>query len=179
MNDIANASDKGRRTIYTYFKNKREIYDAVIESESDRIVTSLREIVKSDAPVESRLRQFMLKRLEHTAPQQSPYLSIKMLLKLDFGRMERIRKSVVEKEKALFSELLSEGVSTGVFRKDRCEKLSQFIISCMQAIEMTDADNYQYSVSSEVRVAFIDFIISDICTQQSGTGENTTAIENL
>ena len=23
MNDIANASDKGRRTIYTYFKNKR------------------------------------------------------------------------------------------------------------------------------------------------------------
>ena len=25
MNDIANASDKGRRTIYTYFKNKKEI----------------------------------------------------------------------------------------------------------------------------------------------------------
>ena len=28
MNDIATASDKGRRTIYTYFKNKREIYEA-------------------------------------------------------------------------------------------------------------------------------------------------------
>ena len=25
MNDIANASDKGRRTIYTYFKNKKEV----------------------------------------------------------------------------------------------------------------------------------------------------------
>ncbi|MDE6467203.1 MAG: TetR/AcrR family transcriptional regulator, partial [Duncaniella sp.] len=31
MNDIATASDKGRRTIYTYFKNKKEIYDAVVE----------------------------------------------------------------------------------------------------------------------------------------------------
>ena len=38
MNDIAAASDKGRRTIYTYFKNKREIYNAVIERESDNIV---------------------------------------------------------------------------------------------------------------------------------------------
>ena len=34
MNDIAEASDKGRRTIYTYFKNKREIYNAVVQSES-------------------------------------------------------------------------------------------------------------------------------------------------
>ena len=36
MNDIASASDKGRRTIYTYFKSKREIFNAVIESESVR-----------------------------------------------------------------------------------------------------------------------------------------------
>ena len=101
-----------------------------------------------------------------------------MLLKLDFGRMERIRKSVVEKEKTLFNELLAEGVSVGVFRKDRCEKLSQFVISCMQAIEMTDTDNYQYPVSSEARVAFIDFIISDICIKQPDD-ENTHTIENL
>ena len=38
MNDIANASDKGRRTIYTYFKNKKEIYNAVIEQESEKLI---------------------------------------------------------------------------------------------------------------------------------------------
>ena len=32
MNDIAIASRKGRRTLYTYFKNKNEIYWAVVES---------------------------------------------------------------------------------------------------------------------------------------------------
>ena len=42
MNDIATASDKGRRTIYTYFKNKKEIYEAVIERESEAIVQKLR-----------------------------------------------------------------------------------------------------------------------------------------
>ena len=37
MNDIALASGKGRRTLYTYFKSKDEIYYAVIESELDRL----------------------------------------------------------------------------------------------------------------------------------------------
>ena len=31
MNDIAMQSGKGRRTLYTYFKSKEEIYYAVIE----------------------------------------------------------------------------------------------------------------------------------------------------
>ncbi|MCF0186515.1 MAG: TetR family transcriptional regulator, partial [Bacteroidaceae bacterium] len=33
MNDIALASQKGRRTLYTYFSSKEEIYFAVVESE--------------------------------------------------------------------------------------------------------------------------------------------------
>ena len=31
MNDIAQASKKGRRTLYTYFKSKEQIYMAVVE----------------------------------------------------------------------------------------------------------------------------------------------------
>ena len=36
MNDIAQASGKGRRTLYTYFKSKDDIYYAVIETELER-----------------------------------------------------------------------------------------------------------------------------------------------
>ena len=37
MNDIAIASGKGRRTLYTYFKSKEDIYFAVIECELERL----------------------------------------------------------------------------------------------------------------------------------------------
>ena len=33
MNDIAQASGKGRRTLYTYFRSKEEVFYAVIEGE--------------------------------------------------------------------------------------------------------------------------------------------------
>lgn len=38
MNDIALASGKGRRTLYTYFKSKEDIYYAVIEGEAGAFV---------------------------------------------------------------------------------------------------------------------------------------------
>ena len=36
MNDISQASGKGRRTLYTYFRSKEDIYEAVVEAEMDR-----------------------------------------------------------------------------------------------------------------------------------------------
>ena len=44
MNDIALASKKGRRTLYTYFKSKEDIYYAVIESELERLSDKLDEV---------------------------------------------------------------------------------------------------------------------------------------
>lgn len=41
MNDIAEASKKGRRTLYTYFNNKEEIYKAVIDKELDQVIERL------------------------------------------------------------------------------------------------------------------------------------------
>ena len=42
MNDIALTSKKGRRTLYTYFKSKDEIYLAVVESELDILSDMMR-----------------------------------------------------------------------------------------------------------------------------------------
>ena len=44
MNDIALHSGKGRRTLYTYFKSKEDIYYAVIESELERLSDKMDEV---------------------------------------------------------------------------------------------------------------------------------------
>ena len=44
MNDIAQASGKGRRTLYTYFSSKEDIYYAVIEGELERLSDKLDEV---------------------------------------------------------------------------------------------------------------------------------------
>lgn len=59
MNDIASASDKGRRTIYTYFKSKRDIYNAVIEQETDIVMGRLRTIVAKPVPADVKLKEYI------------------------------------------------------------------------------------------------------------------------
>ena len=52
MNDIALASKKGRRTLYTYFKSKEDIYLAVVESELD--IHMAPKMMLTSSPVISR-----------------------------------------------------------------------------------------------------------------------------
>ena len=63
MNDIAIAAEKGRRTIYTYFKNKRDIYNAVVETESDKVLSKLSEIAKLQIPADEKLMEFIFQRI--------------------------------------------------------------------------------------------------------------------
>ena len=39
LNDIAEESGKGRRTLYTYFKSKEDVYNAVVEQELDTLIS--------------------------------------------------------------------------------------------------------------------------------------------
>lgn len=77
MNDIAAASDKGRRTIYTYFKNKREIYNAVLEQQSNQIIGRLKETVAlENISATEKLRRYLLELFDiiaQTAPKPEGY----------------------------------------------------------------------------------------------------------
>ena len=63
MNDIAEASQRGRRTLYTYFRNKKEIYDAVIASELDNMYNQLEKTVERESSVSDKLMLFFVTRL--------------------------------------------------------------------------------------------------------------------
>lgn len=55
MNDIAVASGKGRRTLYTYFSRKEDIYYAVIESELERLSDKLDEVAAKRIPPQDKI----------------------------------------------------------------------------------------------------------------------------
>ncbi|MBO4397389.1 MAG: helix-turn-helix transcriptional regulator, partial [Bacteroidaceae bacterium] len=55
MNDIAQASGKGRRTLYTYFSSKEEIYVAVIESELERLSERMESVARQEMSPEKKM----------------------------------------------------------------------------------------------------------------------------
>ena len=109
MNDIAVASGKGRRTLYTYFSRKEDIYYAVIESELERLSEKLDEVASKRIPPQDKIIELIYTHL----------ISIKETvvrngnLRAEFFRniwtVEKVRKNFDEDEMELFRTLLPFG----------------------------------------------------------------------
>ena len=115
MNDIAAASDKGRRTIYTYFKSKRDIFNAVIESESDDLLKNLGSIVSKPISPEQKLREYVSTRMETMREIVSRNGSLRAGFFRDVRKVDRARTVISKKEIKMLMRILHEGVVLGVF----------------------------------------------------------------
>ena len=168
MNDIAAASEKGRRTIYTYFKNKREILNAVVEKQSESIIEHLRATAQSDLMPEEKLRKYLMDRYELVAEYSPRHDKVlRRLFDRDLKRMERVHKIAVQKEAEVFMGLLNEGIEKGVFDSNQAMRLVKLHPILFQGVDfcvMRDGANTPDSVM-ESREDVISFIVNGILKQ--------------
>lgn len=136
MNNIAEASDKGRRTIYTYFKNKREIYNAVIASETEQMITKLQELATLPIPPESKLMNFIFVRFDAVKELVLRNGSLRAEFFRDVRKVERARRCTTGREAAILTQILAEGVEKGVFRIKHVEQTAMVMILSLQGLDV-------------------------------------------
>lgn len=115
MNDIASASQKGRRTVYTYFRNKRDIFNAVIESETEQLLDKLRAIANKPISAEEKLHEYIICRFLAMKEIVSRNGSLRAGFFRDIRKVDRARKIISQKEITILRSILSEGVNAGIF----------------------------------------------------------------
>ena len=136
MNDIASASDKGRRTIYTYFKSKRDIFNAVIASETEELLARLKEVVDQDLPPEEKLVKYIDCRFETMSEIVSRNGSLKAGFFRDVRKVDRARKLITDKESTLLKAILSEGRDKGVFHINDLDGASLVITHTLHGLDV-------------------------------------------
>lgn len=134
MNDIASASSKGRRTIYTYFKSKTEIFNAVIETETDKILSRLRLILAKPITPQEKVREYVSERFDAMKEIVGRNGSLRAGFFRDVRKVERAQRIIASKEAALLREILEEGVNNGVFRISDIKKEAIIIIHSIQGL---------------------------------------------
>lgn len=136
MNDIAAASDKGRRTIYTYFKSKREIFNAVIESESDDLLQNLSAIVSKPISPEQKLREYVSTRMETMRQIVSRNGSLRAGFFRDVRKVDRARAVISRKEIKMLMRILHEGVVLGIFDIPDIKEWAIIITNSIQGFDV-------------------------------------------
>ncbi len=136
MYDIASASDKGRRTIYTYFKSKRDIFNAVIERETDQLLEKLQEIVNRKISPERKIEEYVSCRFETMKEIVSRNGSLRAGFFRDVRKVDRARKLISKKEIALLCDILREGKALGTFHIDDCVHTAIIIIHAIHGLDV-------------------------------------------
>ena len=136
MNDIATASKKGRRTLYTYFKSKEEVYMAVVESELEMLSDALEKVAAEDIAPDVKILKMIETHLDSVKMVVLRNGTMRAGFFRDIWRVERVRKNFDEREISLFLHILEEGKNKGIFEIDNIEIMADILHYCIKGIEV-------------------------------------------
>ena len=136
MNDIALASKKGRRTLYTYFKSKEDIYMAVVESELDMLSDMMKRVAEKNISPDEKMIEMIYTRLDAVKEVVFRNGTLRANFFRDIWRVEKVRKRFDAKEILLFKDVLREGVEKGVYRIDDIDMTAELVHYCVKGIEV-------------------------------------------
>ena len=136
MNDIALASKKGRRTLYTYFKSKDEIYLAVVESELDILSDMMKRVAEKNISPDKKIIEMIYTRLDAVKEVVYRNGTLRANFFRDIWRVEKVRKKFDAKEMVLFKGVLQEGKDKGVFHIDDVDMTASLVHYCVKGIEV-------------------------------------------
>lgn len=136
MKDIAVASKKGRRTLYTYFKSKDQIYMAVVESELKMLSDTMDKVAKKPTVPDEKILELITTHLDIIKMAVYRNGTLRADFFRDIWRVEAMRKYFDNNEIKLFREVLREGKEQGLFDIDNVEITADILHYCIKGIEV-------------------------------------------
>ena len=136
MNDIAQASKKGRRKLYTYFKSKEQIYMAVVESELEMLSAQMEKAASKPVSPDKKILELIMTHLDAIKMVVYRNGTLRADFFRDIWRVEAMRKEFDRKEIALFRRVLHEGKEQNLFDIDNVEITADILHYCIKGIEV-------------------------------------------
>lgn len=139
MDDVAKAIGKGRSSLYYYYKNKDEIFDAVVMIEVHEMLAAMTRAVEQAFGVEQKLHAFLLTKLEVI---QEKRVFFKMLdVGMDADTFSNFMKTkivlhnyIIRQESVLLAALLTDGMNIGELRKMPASELEMLIMVLLSSL---------------------------------------------
>ncbi len=136
MNDIASTSGRGRRTLYTYFRNKEEIYYAVIEEELERLSEKMDEVLTRITEPEEKIFALIYAHLSNIRDTVARNGTLRAEFFRNIWMVEKVRKAFDEEEHRILQKVLQEGVDKGRFRIDNVPLMADIIHYSVKGLEV-------------------------------------------
>jgi AcrR family transcriptional regulator len=160
MEDIAMVLRKGKSSLYYYFKNKEEIFQAVIELEAEVLIDRLQEVVKSDVTADIKLRNYVTVRMQTVGGLENYQKVIKEDLYGGYEFLGSVKTKSDAIEEELLKDILDEGIASGIFHVKNSSVGAVGIATALRGLEIplfrgiTKADEFSTQLDNILNILF-------------------------
>ena len=165
MDDIAFAAGKGKSSLYYYFKNKEEVFEAVVDQEAEQLKQELHIAIERSEKAVQRLRDYILIRMKRFTVKGNLYeaLNDNFLMTLSF--IEKIRNKHRAWELSELRNILKYGIERKEFKPVDVDFMSQTLLTIMIGFELPLMKGTETQEKFEKHINdVVDMFFYGICT---------------
>jgi len=135
MIDIAEEAGLSRRTLYAYFDSKVEVFQAVINSEVEKVLEQLSEIANQNLPAPQKIVEFVFGYFRLVKDVVDSNGTLRSGFFRNIWGLEHFRKGFDMKQKQMLQDIITEGKTAGVFDVVSVRRTAEIMHNCMRGFE--------------------------------------------
>lgn len=162
MDDIARESNMGRRTIYSYFDSKEELYKEVVNLETSGIMEKLKAVSVSERKAEEKLKVLIRRRMKAVKDICTRTPSVRNDFVSNPLQIEQLRTKLDTGEIQLLKEILDEGIQNNEFSIPDSALTAFTIQTCLKSLEHPMLKDNFGSWSRNITENIIDTLLTGI-----------------
>lgn len=135
VDDIARAAHKVKSTIYQYFGSKEEIFQTIVEKESQILKEEIKKAIKAQDNPKKKLLTYVITRMRILKELSNFYNALRDEYLEHFVFIEKIRKKYLKDEINTIKKILKNGVDQGTFVIKDLELTACMIVIALKGLE--------------------------------------------
>jgi len=165
MDDIAFAAGKGKSSLYYYFKNKEEVFEAVVAHEAKQLVAEINKAIDTSHSAVDKLRSYVNIRMKRFVQRGNLATALNDNFLATFAFIEKIQNNYRDFEIEMITGIINEGIKRKEFKPVDANFTSEAILTCMIGFEVPLLTKSKTSEESITKINnVIDMFFYGICT---------------
>lgn len=166
MEQIAQALNRAKSSIYYYFTSKEDIYSTILEKESLEMSHELEKSVKKARNPYDQLKAYIATRIRLIQQLRNLRIALEDHNLAHYTFIQRLRDDHVNREIEKIKEILSEGVAANQLDIENVEDTATTIFFSMQSIESIRGIRERINTIRSILDTFLEMLFK-------GIGKNT------
>lgn len=135
MDAIARAARKGKSSIYYYFKDKEEIFLAVVNKEAGAVKEEIKNAIAATADPKEKFTLYILTRMRVLYRIARFYSSFREEYLQEYNFIQRFRESLDRYETKIILDILRDGIKKGIFFIPDPVMAARYIVVALKGFE--------------------------------------------